>query len=273
MIQVPPTSPVYFLPENLFSLLSRPGRELTVRVLQIEGKMLYLELGGDKFQAQIAGTFNPEDFKVGETLRVRVERTEPEIVLKLISPQKRSTDLLLMVDVLRKEASGGSSVEPKLIQEKAKEEAGRLVSLLREALIYAEKKTERKDKEEEDSIFSKIKVKQPVYTENKLLLPVVFPEGNGWGYFEFEVPEEKEGKTKLFAIRMFFPYLGLLEASFYLKGKNLQISIDFASKESLDFAKDYLEELKEALSIRKGIVNIFLQHKPLEPGYLLESRG
>ena len=62
MIQVPPTSPVYFLPENLFSLLSRPGRELTVRVLQIEGKMLYLELGGDKFQAQIAGAFNPEDF-------------------------------------------------------------------------------------------------------------------------------------------------------------------------------------------------------------------
>jgi hypothetical protein len=57
--------------------------------------MLYLELGGDKFQAQIAGTFNPEDFKVGETLRVRVERTEPEIVLRLISPQKRSTDLLL----------------------------------------------------------------------------------------------------------------------------------------------------------------------------------
>jgi len=273
MIQVPPTTPVYFLPENLFSLLSRPGRELTVRVLQIEGKMLFLELGGDKFQAQVAGIFNPEDFKVGETLRVRVERTEPQIVLKLISPQKRSADLLLMVDVLRKEASEGHSHGMTLLQEKAKEEAGRLVSLLREALTYVEKKSERKGKGEEDFIFTKIKVKQPVYSENKLLLPLVFPEGNGWGYFEFEVPEEKEGKTKLFSIRMFFPYLGLLEANFYLQEKKLQVSIDFANKESLDFAKGYLEELKEALSTREGIANIFLRYKPLEPGYLLESRG
>jgi len=268
MIQAPPATPVYFLPEHLFSLLSRPGRELTVRVLQVEGKMLYLELGGDKFQAKIAGTFNPEDFRVGEILRVRVESTEPEIVLRLISPHKRSYDLLLMVSVLRKDQRD-RAYSPEI----AKEESGRLFSLIREAVAFAEKKIERKDKEEEDYNFTKIKFKEPTYTENKLLLPLIFPEGSGWGYFEFAVPEEKEGKIKLFSLRMFFPYLGLIEANFYLKSEHIQIFLDFSNKESLIFAQNYLNELREVLSTKRGLINIYLQHKTLEPGYLFESRG
>jgi len=52
-MQITAPAPIIYLPENLWSFFSRPGRELLIKVLNIEGKTLYLELGGEKFQARI----------------------------------------------------------------------------------------------------------------------------------------------------------------------------------------------------------------------------
>ncbi|MDK2861912.1 MAG: hypothetical protein PWP33_1115, partial [Thermodesulfobacterium sp.] len=95
-MQITAPAPILYLPENLWFLFSRPGRELVIRVVGIEGKTLNLELGGEKFQAKIAGTVNPEDFKVGENIRVKVLQTGNPVVLQVVSGEKTSSDLKIL---------------------------------------------------------------------------------------------------------------------------------------------------------------------------------
>jgi hypothetical protein len=92
-MQITAPAPIIYLPENLWSFFTRPGRELLIRVLNIEGKTLYLELGGEKFQARIGGTLTSENFTVGEVLKVRVAKTGNPIILQIISPEKEAEEL------------------------------------------------------------------------------------------------------------------------------------------------------------------------------------
>ncbi len=266
MIQIQPTTPVYFLSENLLSLLNRPGRELTVKVLQVEGKTLHLELGGEKFQAQVSGIFNPEDFEVGENLRVRVERTEPEIVLRLVSPQKKSIDLVILHSVKRENMflSEQERVEKRL-------ELTTLTGFLKRLVATKGKKFQ--EREEGEDWVPQVKLKKPLYYEDKFLLPLVFPENTGWGYFEFFPPHEEVDKLKLFKVVLFFPYLSLVEINFYLKNQNLEIMLDFSSKEGLKMAREYLSELKNLLASEEKSFKVYLRQKEITPGYLLFDRG
>ncbi|RUM87345.1 MAG: hypothetical protein DSZ24_06380 [Thermodesulfatator sp.] len=80
-------APVTFLPENLVPLFSQPGRELTVRVIEVEGKTLTLETGGERFQARLAHIPFAEALRPGETLRVRVVSTSPSLLIHLIEEE------------------------------------------------------------------------------------------------------------------------------------------------------------------------------------------
>ena len=109
-MQITAPAPIIYLPENLWSLFTRPGRELLIRVIAIEGKTLFLDLGGEKFRAQIGGSLNPQDFYPGQTLRVRVAQIGYPIVLQILTEAKKESELKFLY-VLNEQKKGFQSIK------------------------------------------------------------------------------------------------------------------------------------------------------------------
>lgn len=267
-MQITAPLPIYYLPENLWSLFTRPGRELTVRVLQIEEKFLYLELGGYKFQARLAGTLNPEDFKPGELLRVKVLKSEGPVVLEVVGSEKGAQEQKLLYLLVKERASDFFS-QPLVSKE---------LSLLSQVIKNLVKNEEIKEKKEifkklDDFIERNLKISDFVLEEDRLFIPFVFVDEKSWGYLEVLVPEDKGGRIKVFQLKLFFQYLGLVEALFWYDSQNLYIDIYFSEKEAYEEGKRELLDLKNTLPYSKNSVKISVLRKKTLPGILFSRVG
>ncbi len=266
-MQITAPSPIIYLPENLWSLFTRPGRELLVRVLNIEGKTLDLELGGDKFQARIGGTVNPEDFRIGETIRVRVVKTGHPIVLQIISEEKETSDLKLFY-VLAKESNVDVNKEIFF-----KKDLNLLASFIGEVLKGDKKEIKEEDKHLKKIFGDKIKSLKIIYQHDRMIFPFVFSDERSWGYLELGTPEERKGRVKLFYMKFYFEYLGLVECYISYLNKDIFLEFYFANKEAYEVAKKEAKFLKNLLVSQKIYCKIEINMEEISPGYLLEKTG
>lgn len=269
-MQITAPSPIIYLPENLWSFFSRPGRELLVRVIGIEGKTLNLELGGDKFQARIGGTLSPENFRLGETIRLRVIKNEGPIILQVLSPKisKVSPELnFLYLIISSKAQTSGTETEVK--------EINLMGDFIRELIWNTIKKGKEEIKKEEREIFlgRDIKTLKILYEENKIILPFLFSDERSWGYLEFGVLEEVEGKVKIFSFRIFLEYTGLVEGILSYLDQKIFVDLYFYNPHALELAKKELGELQHLLNSYNILAKISLEEKKSTPGYLLEKEG
>lgn len=267
-MQITAPTPIYYLPENLWSLFTRPGRELVMRVLEIEGKFLYLEMGGYKFQARLAGTLNPEDFKPGELIKVKVLKSEGPVVLELLGSSKESSEVNLLYLMVKEDLSKPQR-QPQLSKE---------LSLLSEMFKRVLERFESKDKAKtqkglEDLFGEEIRISDFVLEEDRLFLPFLFKEEKSWGYLELIIPEEKGDRVKLFLLKLFFKYLGMVEAIFCYTKDSVEVDIFFAEKKAWEFARNYLLELKKDLSFSGKLVKINFEKKEIYPGYFFNKVG
>lgn len=265
-MQISAPIPIFYLPENLWSLFTRPGRELTVRVLQIEGKTLYLEMGGYKFQARLGGTLNPEDLKTGDLIRVKVVKSEGPIILQLIETEKETSPqkfLYLFAQVKPKSEN--------LSSQNLNKEMSFLTRIFKNLISKSEEKS-KSLKSVEDFLGKEVKFIQPNVEEDRVFLPFVFHQDKSWGYLEIK-PENKGEKVRLFFLRLFFSYLGLIEAIFAYTNHSLELDLYFADKRSAEFAKEFLRELREDLFISNKSIIINLHKRDIEPGYIIEKVG
>lgn len=267
-MQITAPAPIIYLPENLWFLFSRPGRELLVRVIGVEGKTLSLELGGDRFQARIGGTLNPEDFRVGENIRVRVVRNEGPIILQVLSPRpsKISPELNLLY-LITSSKTKPSMVEPK--------EINLMVDFVRDLLwsIVRREKSEIKREKEEFFLGKELKALKILYEENKIILPFLFSDEKSWGYLELSLPEEIEHKIKIFSFRLFLEYLGLVEGILSYLDQKVFVDLYFYNSQALEFAKKEFRELHQMFLAKDILAKINLEEKKLAPGYLFEKEG
>ncbi|WP_038055149.1 hypothetical protein [Thermodesulfobacterium hydrogeniphilum] len=264
-MQITAPSPIIYLPENLWSLFTKPGRELLVRVLNIEGKTLDLELGGEKFQARIGGTINPEDFKIGETIRVKVIKTGNPIILQVISEEKEASDLKLFYLVTKefeKEVTKDISLRKDL----------NLLATFVNEIIKKEKK-EITDKSLKKLFGDKIKNLKVIYQQDKIVLPFIFNDERSWGYLELGAPEERKGRVKLFYLKFYFEYLGLVECYISYLEKEIYIEFYFVNQEAYKIAKKEYKNLENILVSQKIHCKIEVNMEEISPGYLLEKRG
>ncbi|MCS7278843.1 MAG: hypothetical protein NZ530_02130 [Thermodesulfobacteriaceae bacterium] len=269
-MQITAPAPIIYLPENLWSLFSRPGRELLVRVIGIEGKTLSLELGGDRFQARIGGTLNPEDFRVGENIRIRVMKNEGPIILQVLSPRpsKISPELnLLYLITSFKTKPSGSEVELK--------EINLMVDFVRDLLwnIIRREKGEIRREKEEFFLGKDLKTLKILYEENKIILPFLFSDEKSWGYLELGLPEEIEHRVKIFSFRLFLEYLGLVEGILSYLDQKVFVDLYFYNSQALELAKKEFKELHQMFLAKDILAKINLEEKKLAPGYLLEKEG
>lgn len=267
-MQITAPLPIYYLPENLWSFFTRPGRELTVRVLQIEGKLLYLEFGGYKFQARLAGTLNPEDFKPGELLKVKVLKAEGPIVLEVLGTSKESAETKLLYLFAREKPS---QLPPK---EGLVREWGVISEVLKGLIFKGESKEKRRVLKEWEEVIGKyVKVSDLVIEEERIFLPFVFSEEKSWGYLELPLPEEKGDKVKLFLLKLFFQYLGLVEAIFSYSSDFIMIDLYFSENTAFNLAKEELPNLRKELSFSEKSIKINLSKRETLPGLFLEKVG
>ncbi len=266
-MQITAPVPIYYLPENLWNLFTRPGRELLMRVLQVEGKFLYLEMGGYKFQARLGGTLNPEDFKPGELIRVRVVRSESPLLLEIIDKPK-GEGVPPILYLLVREAPGKREASSKAYQE-----LGILGELLKGFSKIGEKEKDRSPKFLEEILGKDIKFSEPFLEEDRIFMPFLLGEERSWGYLEILIPEEKGEKVRLFILKLFLDYLGMVETIFYYSKAGLEVDLFFSDKRALELAKSNLLELKRNLSFSSKSVKINLEKKEVVPGQLLERVG
>ena len=267
-MQITAPLPIYYLPENLWSLFTRPGRELTVRVLEIEGKLLYLELGGYKFQARLAGTLNPEDFKPGELLRVKILKTEEPIVLEILERSKETEEAKLLYLLVKEKPPLNVS------RENLTKETGVIFEILRN-LISKEEIKEKKGgiKDLEEIIGKYLKASDLIFEEDRIFIPFVFLDAKSWGYLELPIPEEKGDKVKIWVLKLFLQYLGLVEAIFYYSSNSVVIDLNFSENTAYMLAREELQNLKRELSFFKKAIKINLEKKEARPGLFLEKVG
>lgn len=265
-MQISAPLPIFYLPENLWSLFTRPGRELTVRVLQIEGKLLYLELGGYKFQARLGGTLNPEDLKSGEIIKVKVINSEGPIVLQIVGSEKEGASTKLLYLLARERPQEENTNLSSLTKEFA------LISELFKTIVRKEDKREGIYKDLEEQLGKTIKFIQPHFEEDGLFIPFIFGDEKSWGYLEIK-PEKKGEKVQLFILRIFLTYLGLLEAFFTYSDKSMEIDLYFTENKALDFAKVFYKDLREELYFSHPNVIIHFNKKRVEPGFFLQKIG
>lgn len=266
-MQITAPTPIFYLPENLWSLFTRPGRELTVRVLQIEGKLLYLDLGGYKFQARLGGTLNPEDLRVGDLIRVKVLKSEGPIVLQVMGNEKEELPSKLLY-LLIKEKPSLEGVSSKILNKE--------LSLFTEILrgIVEEKGGKAKQIKNLEELWGKeIKFYSPYLVEEEIIFfPFIFQDEKSWGYLEIK-PEERGEKIRIFSLKVFFYYLGLIEAYFSYTDRSLEVDLYFTEKKALEFAKDFFKELKESLYSSQRAVIINFNKREIKPGFFLERVG
>ncbi len=261
-MQITAPAPIIYLPENLWSLFTRPGRELLIRVIGIEGKTLFLELGGDRFQARIGGTLTPEDFSPGQQIKVRISQVGYPIVLQIVPEEKENSELKLLYLLMHKE-----QVLPQ--QKGALKDVSLLSTFLKELIEEkAASKTTKKEKVEE-LLGDKIKSLKVLYQHDKVILPFIFSDEKSWGYLEIGVPEKKGERIRLFFFKLFMEFLGLIEGILGYENKNLWIDLYFSNKKALEEAKKELEELKRRFSFFKISAKINLDYKEAEPGQLI----
>ena len=266
-MQITGPLPIYYLPENLWSYFTRPGRELTVRVLQIEGKLLYLEFGGYKFQARLAGTLNPEDFKPGELLRVKVLKSEGLIVLEVLGSSKESEEVKLLYLLAKEKPSLN------IPRESSTKELRVLSEVLKELILRGEKDKKSPLKDLNEVIGKNIKMSDFIIEEDRVFIPFVFLDEKSWGYIELPVPEEKGDKVKVFVLKLFFQYLGLVEAIFSYSPNFIYLDLYFSENTAYNLAKEELVVLKKELSLLEKSVKINLSKKETRPGFFLERVG
>ncbi len=275
-MQITAPAPVVYLPENLWALFTRPGRELTVRVINVEGKTLFLDLGGERFSARFAGNLPPEAFKPGQSLRLRVVQTGYPVVLQIVQERaeeaKESPDLKLMYLVIHEEK--GKEITGK---EKISKDLKLLSLFFREIFKESEEEKVKEKKEKEEFFLKEIKHLKAYYQDGRLVLPFVFSDDKSWGYIEIGKPEEKGKKIKIFSLKLYLEFLGLVEGFFeyFVEEKpEIFISLLFSNKLACEEAKKNLSELKERILIfNKSVkININVEHKKIESGYLFEKK-
>jgi len=272
-VQITAPAPIIYLPENLWSLFSRPGRELLIRVLNVEGKTLDLELGGDRFQARVGGTVNPEDFKPGSTIKVRVLRVGHPIVLQLVEEEEaekaQTKDLTLFY--LVKESKNPAEESQTLL----KKDLDLLATFVRD-LVGGDKKDEKVEKKDEllkKILGDKIKALKFLYQHGRIIVPFVFYDDRSWGFLELEPPKEEGSKVKLFYVKLYFEYLGLVECYLGYGKKELFLDLYFASRDAYNLAKKEVRTLEAMIGIEKRFVKISINTQEVLPGYILEKEG
>ncbi len=261
-MRVTAPAPVTYLPETLFLLFSRPGRELTVRVIEVEGKTLTLEAGGERFQARIAGTLFPEDFRPGESVRVRVVSSGPPVLLQIVESERLPQAEARLLQVIH------------VVQKLAPEVVRRLKGVSErpnvEDLVSVFVKLLEEDSPEKDS------VQRVFIQERSLFVPFVFSDKVSWGLLEIG-REPKEGKgasSSMYYLRLFLSELGLVEAFLLLQGvSKLSIRFYFSRDEALELARAHVAELKKELGERGFYSEISLEKSHYEPGVIIAYEG
>ncbi len=272
-MRVTAPAPVTFLPENLFALFSRPGRELTVRVVEVQGKTLTLETGGEKFQARIAGSLLPEDFHPVEMVRVRVVSSGPPMLLHILESERlpqAEVRLLQLLQDIQKELPTVVSRFPAFSE---KPELRPLVSFLLKWLEEGREKTEESPRGEDKSRGERLPGQ--ILHNKGFLLPLAFADGRSWGFLEAgeEVPTEGSGPRFLY-LRLFLSELGLVEAFLGWQGvSKLLVRFYFSREEALELARRELPELRRELSERGFYAEITLERSEYEPGIILMREG
>ncbi len=268
-MQITAPAPIIYLPENLWSFFTRPGRELLIRVVNIEGKTLYLELGGEKFQARIGGTLLPENFSIGEVLRVRVAKTGNPIILRIITPEKELGGLKFLYIVSSKLA------EKSINKENFQKDISLLTAFIKD-LIETTRKEEKEmntNKELKDLFGDKIKSFKFMYKDEKIVIPFVFNDDRSWGFLELGEPKEEGDKIKLFYFKMFFEYLGLLECFLSYWDREIYVDLYFANKDSFEFVKKEVKNLESLFYSYKIPAKVSLNMEEILPGQILEKEG
>ncbi|WP_028840745.1 hypothetical protein [Thermodesulfobacterium hveragerdense] len=265
-MQITAPAPILYLPENLWFLFSRPGRELVIRVVGIEGKTLNLELGGEKFQARIAGTVNPEDFKVGENIRVKVLQTGNPVVLQVVSGEKTSNDLKILY--LLSQAGKKEEVNIPYV----KEELKLLSNLLTDLFIKKDKKSKSLEEGIKELLGDKVKASTLLYQEDSLFIPFLFNDERSWGYIELGPPQERKGKIKLFYLKFYGEYLGLVECFISYDEREILLELYFYTKEAYELAKIEHKNLKNLFIFSQNQVIIKISYEESLPGSILEKR-
>ncbi|QER42120.1 hypothetical protein F1847_04930 [Thermodesulfobacterium sp. TA1] len=265
-MQITAPAPILYLPENLWFLFNRPGRELIIKVLGIEGKTLNLELGGEKFQARIAGAINPEDFKVGENIKVKVLQTGNPVVLQVISGEKISSDLKILYLISQ---VGKREGEQKF---HVKEELNLLSTLLTDLFVKKDKKTKSLEEGIKELLGDKVKSSALVYQEDKLFIPFLFNDERSWGYVELGPPQERKGKVKLFYLKFYGEYLGLVECFISYDEREILLELYFYNQEAYELAKKEYKNLKDLFILNQiqFIIKLYLEESL--PGYILEKQ-
>ncbi|MEN3038900.1 MAG: hypothetical protein ABDI07_07090 [Candidatus Kryptonium sp.] len=267
-MQVTAPSPIFYLPENLWSLLTRQGRELTVRVLQIEGKLLYLELGGHRFQARIAGTLNPEDFRSGDLLKVRVTQSEGPVVLEIVESSRGGIEKALLYLLGRAKDIGVEASSHKF------KEISVLATLLKSFTERAKTKEKSTPKIAlEDILGGDIQTSDLFFEEDRILIPFTLRDHRSWGYIEILSPEERNDKIRLFALNLFLEYLGYIKALFSYNDNHIEIELWVSENDTLEFFKEHMVDLKRDLSFSSKFVKINIEKRNVLPGKILDKIG
>jgi len=281
-MRVTAPAPVTFLPESLFSLFSRPGRELLVRVIEVESKTLTLETGGEKFQARIAGSFLPEDFRPGETLRVRVLSSGPPVLLHIVEGEKLSGAEARLLQIFQDVQAELPSLVSRLPTVSERPELFPLVSFFVKLLEGEEDKTQalkngKKRFEHQGLTLEKetLSTLSHLIQDRSFILPFAFADRSSWGFLEVgeDTGVASQGK-RYFYLRLFLSELGLVEAFMGFHTSNrLNLHFYFSREEGLELARKHLIELKEDLADRGFYAEVTLERSHYEPGVILVREG
>ncbi len=267
-MQITAPLPIIYLPENLWSFFTKPGKELLIRVINIEGKTLYLELGGERFQARIGGTLTPENFTIGEVLRVKVAKTGNPIILQILSPTKKKTEFNFLYLVSNK--LGEKSINKEVFQK----DLNLLTSFIKEIIgSYKREKREIEDKELKELFGEKIKIFELLYKDEKVIIPFIFDEERSWGFLELIEPQEEQNKIKLFYLKIFFEYLGVLECFLSYSEEKIYVDFYIANKETFEVLKNEIENLERLFYLHRISSKININLQKILPGQILEKAG
>lgn len=124
-----------------------------------------------------------------------------------------------------------------------------------------------------ETIGKNIKFSDFLIEEDRVFLPFVFLDERSWGYIELPIPEEKGDRIKLFILKLFFQYLGLVEAIFSYSPHSIYLDLYFSENLAYTLAREELKNLKEELFLLEKSVKINLLKRETRPGFFLERVG
>ncbi len=268
-------APVTYLPESLFSLLGQPGRELTVRVVEVEGKTLTLETGGERFQARLAGSLLPEDFRLGETVRVRVLSSGPPVLLHLVEGPGVTRVEERFARLIQFLQTQGGNLSPEFPAVSEKPDPLSLVTFLVKMMGEVQEEKEKVGGDEGDKKLSRDwGVLTRFWQEGHLVLPFFFTDRLSWGFLEAGREDWSSESEKFFYLRLFLSELGLVEAFIRAtSGKALKINLFFSREEALTLAREGIVELRRELAEKGFWPEITLEQSYYEPGIILAKEG